>query len=165
MANEVAIQRPAAASNVPAVSQAAAWDPFRTMRDLMRWDPFSALSAFPAFPSAQGLAAFAPDFEVKETKESFIFTADMPGVSEKDLQVQLSENRLSVSGKRESEKTEQSETYYATERSYGSFTRSFVLPEGIDADKAHAQLKNGVLSVAIPKRPEAQPRKIAVQSR
>ncbi|HVY25369.1 MAG TPA: HSP20 family small heat-shock protein [Polyangiaceae bacterium] len=162
MANEVTIQKPAAASNVPAVAQAAAWDPFRTMRDLMRWDPFTALSAF---PSTQGLATFAPDFEVKETKESFVFTADMPGVAEKDLQVQLSDNRLSISGKRESEKTEQNETYYATERSYGSFTRSFILPEGVDADKAHAQLKNGVLSIAIPKRPEAQPRKIAVQSK
>jgi HSP20 family protein len=102
---------------------------------------------------------------VKETKESFVFTADLPGVAEKDLQVQLSDNRLSISGKRESEKTEQNETYYASERSYGSFTRSFVLPEGIDADKAHAQLKNGVLSVAVPKRPEAQPRKISVTSK
>jgi HSP20 family protein len=162
MANEVAIQKPAAGGSLPAVGPATAWDPFRTMRDMMRWDPFTALSAF---PSSQGLTTFAPDFEVKETKESFVFTADMPGVAEKDLQVQLSENRLSVSGKRESEKTEQSETYYATERSYGSFTRSFVLPEGIDADKAHAQLKNGVLSIAIPKRPEAQPRKITVQSK
>lgn len=162
MANEVTIQKPAVATNVPGVAQAAAWDPFRTMRDLMRWDPFSAMAAFSA---QQPLATFAPDFEVKETKESFVFTADMPGVAEKDLHVQLSENRLSVSGKRESEKTEQSETYYATERSYGSFSRSFVLPEGIDADKAHAQLKNGVLSIAIPKRPEAQPRKIAVQSK
>lgn len=161
MANEVTIQKPASTSNVPAVSHAAAWDPFRTMRDLMRWDPFSALSALPS----PGIAAFAPDFDVKETKESFVFTADMPGVAEKDLHVQLSENRLSVSGRRESEKTEQQETYYATERSYGSFTRSFVLPEGIDANKAHAQLKDGVLSIAIPKRPEAQPRKIAVQSK
>lgn len=162
MANEVAIQKPVSGSNVPAVSQASGWDPFRSMRDLMRWDPFTALAAF---PSSQGPTTFAPDFEIKETKESFVFTADMPGVAEKDLQVQLSDNRLSISGKRESEKTEQNETYYATERSYGSFTRSFVLPEGVDADKAHAQLKNGVLSVAIPKRPEAQPRKISVQSK
>lgn len=160
MANEVAIQKPAA-GNVPGVAQPAAWDPFRTMRDLIRWDPFAALSAFPSQP----VATFAPDFEVKETQESFVFTADLPGVAEKDVQVQLSENRLSVSGKRESEKTEQNDTYYATERSYGSFTRSFVLPEGVDGDKAHAQLKNGVLSIAIPKRPEALPRKIAVQSK
>jgi HSP20 family protein len=131
------------------------------MRELFRWDPFMAGSAWPT-PVA---ASFAPDFDVKETKESFVFTADLPGVADKDVQVQLSDNRLSISGKNESEKTEQHETYFASERNYGSFTRTFMLPEGIDADKAHAQLKNGVLSVAIPKRPEAQPRKIAVASK
>lgn len=164
MANEVTIQKPTSSSNVPSVSQAAAWDPFRSLRDLMRWDPFSAPFSTLASFSAPA-ASFAPNFEVKETKESFVFTADMPGVAEKDLHVQLSDNRLSVSGKRESERTEQNETYYATERSYGSFSRSFVLPEGIEADKAHAQLKNGVLSIAIPKRPEAQPRRIAISSK
>jgi HSP20 family protein len=162
MANEVAINKPTTAGNVPAVAHAASWDPFRSMRELMRWDPFAALSAFPA---SQGATTFMPNFEIKETRESFVFTADMPGVAEKDLHVQLSDNRLSVSGKRESERTEQHETYYAAERSYGSFSRSFILPEGIDADKAQAQLKNGVLSIAVPKRPEAQPRKIAVQSK
>jgi HSP20 family protein len=130
------------------------------MRELLSWDPFQSAS-WPALPAA----SFAPDFEVKETKESFVFTADLPGVAEKDLQVQVTDNRLSVSGKRESEKTEQGQTFYASERSYGSFTRSFTLPEGIDADKAHAQLKNGVLTIAVPKRPETQPRKIAVNSK
>jgi HSP20 family protein len=161
MANDVAIQKPAAGASPPSLAQAHAWDPFRTMRELFRWDPFTASSPW-ALPAA---ASFAPDFDVKETKESFVFTADLPGVADKDLQVQLSDNRLSVSGKRESEKTEQHETYYASERSHGSFTRTFVLPEGVDPDKAHAQLKNGVLSIAIPKRPEAQPRKINVTSK
>jgi len=161
MANEVTIQKPASSSNAPALAQPAAWDPFRSMRDLLRWDPFAPLAAWPT-PS---ITPFAPTFEVKETKEGFVFTADLPGVTEKDLQVQFSDNRLSISGKRESEKAEHNETYYASERSYGSFTRSFVLPEGIDADKAHAQLKNGVLSIQVPKRPEAQPRKIAVHSK
>jgi HSP20 family protein len=161
MANDVAIQRPAAGASPPSLAHAASWDPFRSMRDLFRWDPFALGGAWPAAVPA----SFAPDFDVKETKESFIFTADLPGVADKDLQVQLSDNRLSVSGKRESEKTEQHEQYYASERSYGSFTRTFMLPEGVDADKAHAQLKSGVLSIAIPKRPEAQPRKINVTSK
>jgi HSP20 family protein len=161
MANDVAIQRPAAGAALPSLAQANAWDPFRTMRELFRWDPFTGSSAW-ALPAA---ASFAPDFDVKETKESFVFTADLPGVEDKDLQVQLSDNRLSVSGKRESEKVEQHETYYTSERSHGSFTRTFMLPEGVDADKAHAQLKNGVLSIAVPKRPEAQPRKINVTSK
>ncbi|HKY36685.1 MAG TPA: Hsp20/alpha crystallin family protein [Polyangiaceae bacterium] len=159
MANDVAIQKTPAKPAAPALARPATWDPFRTMRDLMSWDPFQAGSAGLAIPN------FAPDFDVKETPDSFVFTADLPGVAEKDLQVQLTDNRLSISGKRESEKTEQNETFYTTERSYGSFTRSFMLPEGIDADKAHAQLKNGVLSVAIPKRPETQPRKINVSSK
>ena len=160
MSNNVTIQKQPGTST-QTLSRPAAWDPFQSMRELFRWDPFQMGALLPLANEAR----FAPDFEVKETKESFVFRADLPGVAEKDLQVQLNDNRLSVSGKRESEKTEQHETYYASERSYGSFTRSFTLPEGVDADKAHAELKNGVLSIAIPKRPEAQPRKINVISK
>jgi HSP20 family protein len=160
MSNNVTIQKQSGPA-APTLARSATWDPFQSMRELFRWDPFQ----FGALAPLQTEAHFAPDFEVKENKESFVFRADLPGVAEKDLQVQLNGNRLSVSGKRESEKTEQNETYYASERSYGSFTRSFTLPEGVDADKAHAELKNGVLSIAIPKRPEAQPRKISVTSR
>lgn len=160
MSNNVTIQKQSP-STTPALARPAAWDPFQAMRELFRWEPFQLSALMPL----QADASFAPNFEVKENKESFIFKADLPGVAEKDLQVQLNDNRLSVSGKRESEKTEQNETYYASERSYGSFTRSFTLPEGVDADKAHAELKNGVLSIAIPKRPEAQPRKINVTSK
>jgi HSP20 family protein len=161
MANDVTIQKTSRQPSAPALARPATWDPFRSMRDLMSWDPFHAGAAWPT----GALASFAPDFDVKETPESFVFTADLPGVAEKDLQVQLTGNRLNVSGKRESERTEQNETFYATERSYGGFSRSFMLPEGIDTEKAHAQLKNGVLSVAIPKRPETQPRKINVTSK
>jgi HSP20 family protein len=160
MSNNVTIQKQGGPT-APSLARPAAWDPFQSMRELFRWDPFHVGALMPL----QTEARFAPDFEVKENKESFVFRADLPGVAEKDLQVQLNDNRLSVSGKRESEKTEQNETYYASERSYGSFTRSFTLPEGVDADKAHAELKNGVLSIAIPKRPEAQPRKINVTSK
>jgi HSP20 family protein len=158
MASEVAIQRNDKAQ-VPAPRLSREWDPFIAMRDLLRWDPFREIA--PAWSSFEGVS-FAPAFEVKETKEGFVFTADLPGVAEKDLQVQLTENRLSISGKRESEKTEQGDTYYTSERSYGSFTRSFTLPEGVDRDKLRAELKNGVLNVVAPKRPETQPKKISV---
>jgi len=161
MSNDVAIQKQAGGVGSAGLARSAAWDPFQAMRELFRWDPFQAGALVPF----HGVTSFAPDFEVKENKESFVFRADLPGVAEKDLQVQLNDNRLSVSGKRESEKTEQNETFYTTERSYGSFTRSFTLPEGTDAEKAHAELKNGVLTIAIPKRPEAQPRKINVTSK
>jgi HSP20 family protein len=161
MASEVAIQKENKAQ-VPATRASREWDPFLAMRDLLRWDPFREIA--PTWPSLEGIT-FAPAFEVKETKEAFVFTADLPGVADKDLQVQLSDNRLSISGKRESEKTEQGDTYYTSERSYGSFTRSFTLPEGVDRDKLRAELKNGVLSVTAPKRPEAQPKKISIASR
>lgn len=161
MASEVAIQRDNKAQP-PATRGLRDWDPFLAMRDLVRWDPFREIA--PAWASLEGIG-FAPAFEVKETKDGFVFTADLPGVAEKDLQVQLSDNRLSISGKRESEKIEQGDTYYTAERSYGSFTRSFTLPEGVDRDKLRAELKNGVLGITVPKRPEAQPKKISVASK
>jgi HSP20 family protein len=159
MASGIAVQKNNGGELQPARRTAPEWDPFRAMRELMRWDPFGPVARTSAGP------VFSPDFEVKETKEAFVFTADLPGVSDKDLQVQLSGNRLSVSGKRESEKVEQDDTYYATERTYGSFVRSFTLPDGVDGDKTRAELKNGVLSLTIPKRPEAQAKKISVSSK
>lgn len=66
------------------------------------------------------------------------------------------------SGKRESEKTEKGDTYYTSERSYGSFTRAFTLPEGVDPSHIKAELKEGVLTLSVPKKPESQPKKIAV---
>jgi HSP20 family protein len=138
------------------------WDPFRAMRELMGWEPFpSMMSGNRAFEAA----AFSPDFEVKETREAFVFTADMPGVKEGDIDVRLAQNRLTISGKRESEKTEKGDQYYTTERSYGGFTRAFTLPEGIESAKINAELEQGVLTLVIPKKPEALPKKIDVTTR
>jgi HSP20 family protein len=162
MANIAIQQDKTPQASAPARSLAAAWDPFRAMRDLLRWDPFGEM--LPSFGNLEA-AAFSPDFDVKETKESFVFTADMPGVKDNDLEVRLTQNRLTISGKRESEKTEKTDQFYATERSYGSFTRAFTLPDGILADKIQAELKGGVLTLSIPKRPEAQPKKIEVTSK
>ncbi len=131
------------------------FDPFEAMRDLMRWDPFAELA-----PGSGPGIAFMPSFDVKETSDGYVFTADLPGVKESDLEVSLTGNRLTVSGKREEEKKQQDVRWYAYERSYGSFSRSFTLPEGIDGEHVGAELKDGVLRVTIPKRPELKPRKI-----
>jgi HSP20 family protein len=136
------------------------WEPLRMMRDLMSWDPFREMAPF----TAQLPAGFVPTFEIKETKDGYLFKADVPGVKESDLEVSLTGNRLTVAGKRESEKREQSDTYYTYERSYGDFSRSFTLPEGIDTNNVHADLNQGVLTVSITKTPEAQPKKINVQT-
>ena len=136
------------------------WDPLGWARDLLRWDPFREMTAFPTMPS--DMAGFSPAFEVKETKDAYVFKADLPGIVEKELDIQRTGNRLTVSGKRESEKEDQGDTYYMMERSYGSFTRSFTLPDGVDFEHVGADLKNGVLSIVVPKMPEAQPQKISV---
>jgi HSP20 family protein len=137
------------------------WEPFRRMRQLLAWDPFAEMTELPAF-ELQG--TFMPAFEVKEAKDSYIFKADMPGLKEADLDLQITGDRLTVSGKREMEKKEEKETFYAYERSYGSFSRSFTLPTGVDCDHAKAELKDGVLTLVLPKVPEAMPRKIEVRS-
>jgi HSP20 family protein len=136
-------------------------DPFRMMRDMLRWDPFREME--PIFP-ANLQFGFSPDIEVKETAESYLFKADVPGVKESEINVSLTGNRLTISGERNEEKEEKTETYYSCERKYGNFSRSYTLPEGIDAEHIRAELKAGVLTVAVPKVPAAQPKKIAVKS-
>lgn len=143
--------------SVPALARE--WEPFRAMRQLLRWDPFAEM-----VPTSIFEQPFSAAFDVKETKDAFIFKADLPGVEEKDVDVKITKNRLSISGKREEEKSEKGDTYYTYERSYGSFSRSFTLPEGTDPDAIKAELKSGVLAVTIPKKPEAQPKKIAVKA-
>ncbi len=138
----------------------ARWEPYRLMRDLMGWDPFREMAPF----ASQTAAGFIPSFEIKETKDGYNFKADVPGVKDNDLEVTVTGNRLTVSGKREAEKQEQTDTYYTYERSYGDFTRSFTLPDGVDMNSVHADLREGVLTLSIKKTPEAQPKKIAVQS-
>jgi HSP20 family protein len=129
--------------------------------DLFNWDPFREIAplSFAGEPMV-----FAPAFEVKETESSYQFTADVPGVKEKDIEVTLTGNRLTVTGKREEEKREEKDTYYTYERCFGSFSRSFTLPEGIDQDHMTAGLKEGVLTIAIAKKPEMKPKKIAVSA-
>lgn len=141
----------------------ATWDPWRTMRALLAWDPFREMAPFPASDERGGMA-FSPAFDVKETKDAYLFKADLPGMKESDLEVTLTGNRLTVGGKRDSEKEEKGERFYTYERNYGSFTRSFTLPEGVDTDKLLASLDQGVLTVSIPKRPEVMPKKIAVKT-
>lgn len=141
-------------------STVAAWEPTRMIRDVFGWDPFREMTPFiPQIP-----AGFAPSFEIKETKDSYLFKADVPGVKESDLDVSVMGNRVTVSGKREAEKQEQTDTYYTYERAYGDFSRSFTLPDGVDMGSVHADLRDGVLNLSIKKLPQAQSKKIAIQS-
>jgi HSP20 family protein len=147
--------------NRPAELASATQEPFRLMRDLLaQFDPFAGMSPM----AGSGQASFEPHFEVKETKDAYVFKADLPGVEDKDIDVSITGNRLVISGKREAEHTEEDDTYYAYERSYGSFSRSFTVPEGADLEACNAELRNGVLAISVPKRAELQPRKISLKS-
>lgn len=128
-------------------------DPFALMQETLHWNPFRELWA-------TNDSGFAPSFEVKETKNAYLFKADMPGVKEDDLDVSLSGNRLTISGERQEERRDEGDRYYTYERSYGSFSRSFTLPDGVNADGIEAELKDGVLTLAVPKTPEVQPKRI-----
>jgi len=143
-----------------AIARTRGWDPFEMMQDLMRWDPFREMSRRML---GEETGAFVPTFDVKETKDSFVFRADLPGVKDSDVDISLTGNRLTISGRRQEENKEEGEQFYAYERSYGSFSRSFTLPEGIDAEHVQADLKDGVLNVVLPKKPEVQPKRIALK--
>lgn len=143
--------------------QLATRDPIRWMKDMLRWDPFQEIAPTWMGPNWNELT-FAPAFEVKETKDSFQFKADLPGVKESDVEVKLTGNRLAISGKRETEKQDKNDTYYTFERSYGSFQRVFTLPDGMDTDHVVAELKEGVLTIAVPKKAGEQSKTISVKS-
>ncbi len=133
------------------------FDPFRAMRDMFRWDPFREMA-----PIASSPMAYVPKFDVTETKDSYLFHADIPGVKKEDIEIQLAGNRLTINGKREIEKETKEETYYTYEREFGTFSRIFTLPDGIDTEHAKSDLKEGVLTLVIPKLPAAVAKKIPI---
>jgi HSP20 family protein len=134
--------------------RAIARDPFSLARELLSWDPFY---------TTRQASAFVPAFEVKETSDSFVLKADLPGVDEKDLDISLHNGILSVSGSRQSDERREGESYALYERQFGSFTRSFSLPDMADIDRVDAKLANGVLTLTIGKKAEAKPRKIELK--
>lgn len=129
-------------------------DPFSLARELLSWDPFTY---------GRVAQTFAPHFEVKETADKFVVRADLPGVEEKNIDVSVHAGVLSVSGHRAAEDRKEGESFYVYERQYGSFSRSFALPESADPEKIDARLTSGVLQLEIGKRVEAKPRKIELK--
>jgi HSP20 family protein len=129
-------------------------DPYSLARELLGWDPF--------FGGRQ-VSAFAPTFEVKETADAFVIKADLPGVAENHLDINVHHGVLSVAGHRDAEERKEGETFALYERQYGSFTRSFALPETADGERIEAALTNGVLTLSIPKKAEAKPRKVELK--
>ena len=97
-----------------------------------------------------------PAVDVVESEQSYEITADLPGMDEKNIEVKVTDGVLTMKGERQEEKEEKKTGYYLQERSFGSFQRSFEMPESVDADKIEANFKKGVLTVKLPKKAEAQ---------
>lgn len=130
-------------------------DPFASLQRQMNRlfeDTFS--NYVPAMRT--GAAALSPSIDIKETDTAIEVEAELPGVDEKDVQVTLDDGVLTIKGEKKAEKEETKKGYYMSERSYGSFLRSFELPAGIDADKVKATFAKGVLNVTLPKPVGAQ---------
>ena len=112
---------------------------------------------FPSFRSGIAEPAFAPSLEVRENETEIQVSAELPGMTDKDVELALDDDLLTLSGEKKSERTEEKEGMHLSERSYGTFHRSFRLPFAPDSTQVVARFENGVLSVTLPRPPGAKP--------
>jgi HSP20 family protein len=145
---------------------------------LVRWEPVRELSSLqndmnrlfntffdapaPGNGGGGALRRWVPAMDLVETDDHFVLRADLPGLSEEDVSIELEDNVLTVSGERKAEREEKKEGYYRVERSFGQFRRSLTLPDGVDAEGIAATFDKGVLEVRIPKPEERKPRRVAI---
>jgi HSP20 family protein len=163
--------------NVEPASALQVWQPLESLRrevdrpfedfDRGFWrSPFQSAFALEPFWRGEPTWGAAPAVDIAESDEAYEITADLPGISEKDIEVKLAKGGLIIKGQKQEEKEEKKKDYYLHERRFGSFERSFRVPEGVETDKIEAGFKNGVLTVTLPKTAEAQKaeKKIAVKA-
>jgi HSP20 family protein len=145
------------------------------MTVLTRWEPFREFSTLQdrmnrLFRETQGnsqdetltSSSFAPAVDVYEDEHNVTLKIEVPGIDEKDIDVRIENNTLTVHGERKIEKEEKEENYRRVERQYGSFTRTFNLPPTVDSEKVQADYDKGVLNITLPKKAEAKPKQIKV---
>ena len=146
------------------------------MTVVTRWEPFREFSVLQdrlnrLFQDSLGTGheetlatsgAFVPAVDVYEDEHNVTLKLEVPGIDEKDIDVRLENNTLTVRGERKFEKEEKEENFHRIERSYGSFTRSFTLPSTVDAEKVEADYDKGVLKIRLARKAEAKPKQIKV---
>jgi HSP20 family protein len=138
------------------------------MTMITRIDPFRELAnLFENFTDGTGKAqlmagTFVPPVDVYEDEHKLVLKLEIPGVNEEDLGIHLENNTLTVKGERKFEKEEKEENFHRIERRFGTFERTFRLPNTVDADKAEANYDKGILSISLVKRPEAKPKQIKI---
>ena len=179
---------PESVTKLPVTQETAA----PTARRTSLWEPFEALHKevdriFDEFGHGFGLRAThrrlfgaaprlrfetsfgisAPVVDVVEKEKEFQLSAELPGLDEKDVEVSVADDILTIKGEKKEEKEEKAKNYYLSERSYGAFQRSFQLPSGVDAGRIEATFQKGVLTVSLPKTPAAQnkEKKIAIKAK
>jgi HSP20 family protein len=137
------------------------------MTTITRIDPFRELASFfqsfePTGKEQLTSGNFVPPVDVYEDEQNLILKLEVPGVNEADLNVSVENNTLTIQGERKFEKEEKEENFHRIERRYGSFLRTFKLPNTVDAEKVEASYDKGILKISLAKRAEAKPRQIKV---
>jgi HSP20 family protein len=139
------------------------WDPFREFSTLQdRMNRLFRESHGPEGEESLSTSTFAPPVDVYEDDHNVVLTIEVPGIDEKDIDVRIENNTLTVHGERKLEKEEKEENYRRVERQYGSFTRSFTLPSTVDPEQVSANYEKGVLKIKLAKKAEAKPKQIKV---
>ena len=139
------------------------WDPFREFGTLQdRMNRLFRDSFAEGREEALTTTGFAPAVDVYEDEHNVTLKIEVPGIDEKDIDVRIENNVLTVHGERKFEKEEKEENYRRIERQYGSFTRSFTLPNTVDSEKVNANYEKGVLKITLDKKAEAKPKQIKV---
>ncbi len=139
------------------------WEPFRGLNTLQEQVNRLFEDSFARSRSTQAeLASWAPAVDIYETENEVVVKADLPDVQEKDIDVRVENSTLTIRGERKFNNEVHEENYLRVERAYGTFTRSFSLPNTVNAEAIHAEYRNGVLSVRMPKREETKPKQIKI---
>jgi HSP20 family protein len=140
------------------------WDPFRDMMTFR--DKMNRLfdDSFTGRPDEEGLlqGTWVPSVDIYENESELVLTAEVPGIDEKDIEIKIEDNTLTIKGERKLDKETKEENFHRIERSYGSFFRSFALPHYIDHEKIRAEHQHGVLKITMPKRQDSKSRKVAI---
>ena len=140
------------------------WEPLREFATLQNEMNRLFGSVFDTPPQGNGgtLRRWMPAMDLVETEDHFVLRADLPGLAEGDVNIEVEDNVLTVSGERKAEHETTKEGYHRVERAFGSFSRSLTLPEGVDAEAVTANFDRGVLEIRIPKPEQRKPRKISI---
>jgi HSP20 family protein len=140
------------------------WEPLRELGSLQNEMNRLFNTVFDTPPPGNGgtMRRWMPAMDLIETDEHFVLRADLPGLDEDDIKIEIEDGTLTVSGERKAEHESKAEGYYRVERAFGAFSRSLALPKGIDPEGVSANFDRGVLEVRIPKPEERKPRRIEI---